>query len=314
MNPARTIAIQAKLPISVLGASINMACGSGLQAVFSAVYEIAQGAHQCLIAGGSESMSNTPFLLPDYRWGFKVGHMELPDAMHLDGLKCPITGLLMGQTIEHLAAKHRIGRSDADQYALESHRRASLADFAEEIVPTLHLEKDECIRHGATLGELAQLQPVYSPQGQVTAGNASAISDGAAAVLLAAPQASYKPPIAKILGWSEVALDPIDMGFGPVPAIQALVEQHKLSIPSIRHWEINEAFAAQVLACARALKLPGERLNPCGGGISLGHPIAASGARILVTLIHQLRAKGGGLGIAALGVGGGIGQAVLVEC
>jgi len=313
MNPARTIANTAGLPNSVLGATINMACGSGLQAVFSAAQDIAAGVHECVLAGGSESMSDTPHLLPELRWGYQIGHREIPDVMYQDGLKCPITKLLMGQTIEHLVEKHSVSRQDADEYALQSHQRASQADFTPERIPHRLLDHDECIRPNPTISELAALSPVYDHSGQITAGNASAISDGTASILLTNPQTSASETLAHILGWSEIALDPIDMGFGPVPAVQALLKQHNLNINDIALWELNEAFAAQVICCARALKLPIDRLNIAGGGISLGHPIGASGVRILVTLVHQLRKHGGGLGIATLGIGGGIGQAVLVE-
>jgi acetyl-CoA C-acetyltransferase len=313
MNPARTIGHLAGLPNSALGTTVNMACGSGLQAVFSAALDIGAGAFDYVLAGGSESMSDTPFLLPDFRWGYQIGHRELPDVMYRDGLQCPIVDLLMGQTIELLAAKHGISRSDADIYALESHRRASRADFSSEIVAHCLLGRDECIRFDADISDFSALKPVYEEDGHVTAGNASAIADGAACVLLAHPENVKSGCIARILGWSEVALDPIDMGFGPVPAVRLLLEQHGLGIGDIALWELNEAFASQVICCARALNLPMERLNVAGGGISLGHPIGASGARILVTLIHLLRNRGGGLGVATLGVGGGIGQAVLLE-
>ena len=313
MNPARTIACSAGLPNSVIGATINMACGSGLQAVFSAAQDIAAGAYECVLAGGSESMSDTPFLLPGLRWGYQIGHREAPDVMYQDGLKCPITNLLMGQTIERLADKHGVSRRDADEYAFESHRRASHADFAQERIPHSLLGHDECIRFNAAIDDFSALGPVYGPGGQITAGNASAISDGAAAIVLTSSTIGASGSLAHILGWSEVALEPIDMGFGPVPAVLALLKQHNLNVSDIALWELNEAFAAQAICCARALKLPMDRLNIAGGGISLGHPIGASGARVLATLIHQLRRLGGGLGIATLGVGGGIGQAVLVE-
>jgi acetyl-CoA acetyltransferase family protein len=234
--------------------------------------------------------------------------------MHLDGLRCPITGLLMGETIERLAAKRGVPRRDADGYALESHRRAAAADFSYERLPHPLLDHDECIRPGDTLEALQALPPVFGPDGQVTAGNASALSDGAATLLLARKDLSCgQPCLARILAWSEVGLDPMDMGEGPVVAVRALLEETSLSVEDIALWELNEAFAAQVLCCARQLDLPMDRLNIVGGGISLGHPIGASGARILVTLIHQLRLRGGGLGVATLGIGGGIGQALLLE-
>jgi len=314
MNPARTIALRAGLGKECLGTTLNMACASSLEAVFLAAQALSLGFPGPILAGGSEAMSDTPHLLPGFRWGLGLGHAKLPDVMHQDGLRCPVTGMLMGETIEQLVSKRGILREDADAYALESHRRAAQADFSAEILPHPLLDHDECIRPGDTLEILQALPPVFDPMGQVTAGNASALSDGAAALLLARKdQLLGRRPLARIMAWSEAGLDPLDMGEGPVFAARALLEEASLRVPDITLWELNEAFAAQVLCCARQLDLPLERLNVAGGGISLGHPIGASGARILVTLIHQLRLRGGGLGIATLGIGGGIGQALLLE-
>ncbi len=314
MNPARTIAIQAGLGIECLGTTLNMACASSLEAVFLAGQALSLGFPTPILAGGSEAMSDTPHLAPGLRWGLGFGHTQLPDVMHQDGLRCPLTGLLMGETIEQLVAKRGITRIEADAYALESHQRAARANFSAELLFHPKLNHDECIRPKDTLSALAGLPPVFDPSGQVTAGNASALSDGAAALLIARPdQALDQRPLARILGWSEVGLDPMDMGEGPVLAVQKLLAETSRSVQDIALWELNEAFGAQVVCCARQLGLPMDRLNVAGGGISLGHPIGASGARILVTLIHQLRARGGGLGIATLGIGGGIGQALLLE-
>lgn len=314
MNPARTIALRAGLGVGCLGTTLNMACASSLEAVFLAAQALSLGFPGPILAGGSEAMSDTPHLLPGLRWGLGRGHAMLPDVMHQDGLRCPVTGLLMGETIERLVAKRGVLREDADAYALESHRRAAKADFSQEHLPHPLLDHDECIRPEDTLEMLRALPPVFDSKGQVTAGNASALSDGAAALLLArADQLSGRRPLAKILAWSEAGLDPMDMGEGPVFAVRGLLKEAALRVEDIALWELNEAFAAQVLCCAQQLHLPMERLNVAGGGISLGHPIGASGARILVTLIHQLRARGGGLGVATLGIGGGIGQALLLE-
>jgi acetyl-CoA C-acetyltransferase len=313
MNPARTLAVRAGLGESAVGATFNMACASGLGAVFSGIQALSLGEARPILVGGSEAMSDTPHLLPELRRGYRFGHREAPDVMFQDGLLCPLTGLLMGQTIERLARKHGISREDADAYARESHARAAAHDFSAETVVHARLTRDECIRPDVSLEALAALPPVFEPWGQVTAGNASALSDGAAALLLARPdQAGETRPLARILGWTEVGLDPMDMGYGPVPAVTELLREMGLRLGDIALWELNEAFAAQVLCCQRALDLPLQRLNVAGGGISLGHPIGASGARILVTLIHLLRKRGGGLGIATLGIGGGLGQAVLV--
>jgi acetyl-CoA C-acetyltransferase len=285
-----------------------------MEAVFLAAQHLSLGGAQPVLAGGSEAMSDTPHLLPALRWGLRAGHHAAPDVMHQDGLRCPVTGLLMGETIERLVAREGITRDEADRYALESHHRAARATFEDELLPIGTLRSDECIRPGDTLESLASLPPVFRPDGQVTAGNASALSDGAAALLLARPdQAPEARPLARILGWAEATLDPLDMGAGPVPAVRDLLAEQGLGIPDIGLWELNEAFAAQVLCCARQLSLPLDRLNVAGGGISLGHPIGASGARIVVTLIHQLRRRGGGLGVATLGIGGGLGQALLLE-
>ncbi len=314
MNPARTIALASGLPAGGTAATVNMACGSSLQALRFGMLALQDPAEGPVLAGGSEAMSDTPFLLPGLRWGYGAGHREVPDVMHLDGLRCPSTGLLMGETIDRLAAKRGVTRADADAYAAESHRRAAGADLSGEMLPLEGLAADECIRPGCTAAALAALPPAFSPEGLVTAGNASALSDGAAALLLGREEhLGGRRPLARILGWAEAGVDPLDMGEAPVPAVRRLLESHRLAVQDIDLWELNEAFAAQVLVCARQLGLPLDRLNPAGGGISRGHPIGASGARILVTLIHLLRQRGGGLGIATLGIGGGLGQAVLVE-
>jgi len=311
MNPGRTIAVKAGLGLEVVGTTLNMACGSGMGALFQGVQCLLLGEPGPVVAGGSEAMSDNPHLIPNLRWGFRLGHRALPDVMHQDGLLCHLTGLLMGETVEPLARERGITRTQADRYALESHRRAASTDFSGEHLPHPLLDRDECIRPRASLGDLEALPPIFTPGGQVTAGNASALSDGAAVLLL-----SREPgpnPLGQILGWTEVALDPMRMGFAPVPAVTNLLKDCGLQVRDIDLWELNEAFAAQVLCCAEALDLPLERLNAAGGAISLGHPIGASGARIVVTLLHQLRQRGGGLGIATLGIGGGLGQAILVR-
>ena len=314
MNPGRTIALRAGLPGTCTGTTVNMACGSGLQALILGAQALELGAPGTVLAGGSEAMSDTPHLVPGLRWGFRMGHRSLPDVMHQDGLRCPVTGLLMGETIESLAERRGVTRPDADAYAARSHARAMAADFGPETAPHPALDHDEGIRPGTTGASLALLPPVFDPMGQVTAGNASALSDGASALLLARPdQAPGLRPLARLLGSAEAGVDPMDMGEAPVPAIRRLLDQHGLTAKDIDLWEINEAFAAQVLICSHQLGLPEDRLNIAGGGIALGHPIGASGARIVTTLVHQLRLRGGGLGVASLGIGGGLGLALLVE-
>ncbi|HJW72128.1 MAG TPA: thiolase family protein [Geothrix sp.] len=314
MNPARTLAIKAGFPTDTPAYTLNMACGSGLQAILLAAQQLKEPGSGPILAGGSEAMSDTPHLAPGLRWGFRMGHRQLSDVMEQDGLKCPLTGLLMGETIERLAVKRGITRLEADAWATESHRRAHAGDFTQELVPLPSLDHDECIRPGVTAEKLASLPPVFDPGGQVTAGNASALSDGAAAILLARrDQAGEARPLARILGWTEVGVDPLDMGEAPVPAVRRLLSAHGLAIQDIALWELNEAFSAQLLACQRQLSLPLDRLNVAGSGVALGHPIGATGARIVCTLVHQLRQRGGGLGVATLGIGGGLGLALLLE-
>jgi acetyl-CoA C-acetyltransferase len=313
MNPARTLALKGGLPHDTPAFTLNMACGSSLQALILGARRTADDGAPVLV-GGSEAMSDTPHLVPGLRWGFRMGHRQLPDVMHQDGLRCPVTGLLMGETIERLAAKRGITRLEADAWAAESHRRARLGDTRTERIPHPKLDHDECIRPDVSEAALAQLAPAFDPAGQVTPGNASALSDGAAVLLLARrDQAGDARPLARILGWSEAGVDPLDMGEAPVPAVRRLLGEHGMTVADIDLWELNEAFSAQLLVCQRQLAIPVERLNVAGGGVALGHPIGATGARIVVTLAHQLRQRGGGLGVATLGIGGGLGLALLIE-
>ncbi len=314
MNPARTLALKAGLPLDTAAFTVNMACGSSLQTILLAAQQLAEPGSGPVLAGGSEAMSDTPHLVPGLRWGFRMGHRQLPDVMHQDGLRCPVTGLLMGETIEQLARKRGLTRLEADAWAAESHRRAAQADFQTELVVHPALDHDECVRPAVTPERLARLAPVFDPEGQVTAGNASALSDGAAALLLGRREhAGDARPLARILGWSEAGVDPLDMGEAPVPAVQRLLAAHGMTVADIDLWELNEAFSTQLLVCQRQLGLPPDRLNVAGGGVALGHPIGATGARIICTLIHQLRRRGGGLGVATLGIGGGLGLALLLE-
>ncbi|MDR3684916.1 MAG: thiolase family protein [Geothrix sp.] len=313
MNPARTLALKAGLPLDTPAFTVNMACGSSLQALILAAQRL-PGDSEPVLVGGSEAMSDTPHLVPGLRWGFRMGHRPVPDVMHQDGLRCPVTGLLMGETIERLATKRGVTRSEADDWAAESHHRAARADFRAECLVHPKLDHDEAIRPEVSVEVLSRLPPVFTPMGQVTAGNASAMSDGAAALLLSRrDQAGDAKPLARLLGWSEAGVDPLDMGEAPVPAVRRLLAAKGMTVADIDLWELNEAFSAQLLVCQRQLAIPPERLNVAGGGVALGHPIGASGARIVCTLIHQLRQRGGGLGVATLGIGGGLGLAVLLE-
>jgi acetyl-CoA C-acetyltransferase len=314
MNPARTLALKADCAPATAAFTVNMACGSSLQALILATQYLPSAASGPVLVGGSEAMSDTPHLLPGLRWGFRQGHRSLADVMELDGLRCPVTGLLMGETVERLARKRGVTRPEADAWAAEGHHRAAQADFSQEHLQLPQLQTDECIRPSVTSEQLAQLEPVFEARGQITAGNASALADGAAALLVARrDQAGDTRPLARILGWAEAGVSPEDMGEAPVPAVRRLLDEQGLGVQDIALWELNEAFSAQLLVCQRQLHLPLERLNIAGSGVALGHPIGATGARIVCTLVHQLRLRGGGLGVATLGIGGGLGLALLIE-
>ncbi len=316
-NPARQAVIKAGLSIETPAITLNQACASSLAAVISAAEKIALGKIHRAFAGGVESMSMTPFLLPGARFGFKMGHQKLLDGMHQDGFFCPMAEMLMGETVDvFLARDLKISRQEQDAYALQSQERA--AQFArsasQEIEPVTTadgaLATDEHPRPDTTLASLAKLSPVFSKEGTVTAGNSSGITDGAAFLSLSD---SPSGAIAELLDYEVIALDPRQMGLGPVGATRALLRRQDLTVDAIESFELNEAFAAQVLACNRELKIPNEKLNPHGGAIALGHPIGATGARILVTLLNTLREKPGALGVATLCVSGGQGVAILVR-
>jgi len=327
-NPARQVVRRAGLPDSVPAHTINKACASGLQAIVSAAQSVRLGDSDLVVAAGTEHLSSVPFLAMDVRWGKKLGDEPLVDAMFKDGYLCPLCDQLMGETSETLATEYRIPRAEQDEYALASHRRAARAwsegRFASQVVPvevtagrkTTLVERDEHIRPDASLEEMAKLRPVFRKDGSVTAGNASAITDGAAAITVLSEAAAKRhgvTPQAAIVGYVSVAVDPARMGLGPVPAVRKLVEKTGVPLEQVDVIELNEAFASQVLACDRELKMDRERLNPNGGGISLGHPTGCSGARIVVALLAELTRTGGRYGIATLCVSGGQGMALLVE-
>src|SRR5262245_21615011 len=327
-NPARQIAYRAGVPVDRPAYTVNQACASGLQAVLSAARTVLTGEARVVLAGGTESMSNTPYLLPRARWGYRLGHAEIVDGMYRDGFNCPLSELVMGETAEELAAEMGIGREASDAYALESQLRCERARgegrFESEIVPVkvagkkgeVTLDKDEHPRDGTTLASLAKLPTVFREGGAVTAGNASGITDGAAAIVVASRAAASElglPVVARLVGWEVVGVEPRIMGIGPVPAVRRLLEKAGLDPAAIDEVELNEAFACQVLACNKELGFDAARLNPDGGAIALGHPIGATGTRILVTLLHGLERRGGQRGIATLCVSGGMGVAALVE-
>jgi acetyl-CoA C-acetyltransferase len=331
-NPARQIAWRAGLGDDVPAYTVNAACASGLRTILLGWQEILLGTAEIVVAGGAESMSKVPYLV-EARWGVKMGNQPLVDAMYRDGFLCPISKMIMGETAEVLAEKYKIPRAEQDEFALESHRRATRAQqecrFSREIVAVeardkkgnvTRVEKDEHVRADVTLEKLAKLPPVFSKSGTVTAGNASGITDGAAAVVLASEEKVREldlKPLARIVDAAISAVDPRVMGIGPVPAVRTLLGRTGTKLEEFGAIELNEAFAAQVLACDRDLHFPRERLNPNGGAIALGHPIACTGARITTTLIHELRGEGnsasGKRALATLCVSGGLGVAMEIE-
>ena len=328
MNVARQAALKAGLPIEVPAETVNRVCGSGLQAVVHAVEALRVGYVDTVVAGGTESMSNAPYFLPNARWGYRMGNQPVVDSMVAEGLTCAIHSCHMGITAEEVASRYSVSRADQDAFALESQRRAAtaIADgaFAAEIVPVAIPQKkgdpqlfavDEYPR--ATSAEaLAGLKPAFQKDGTVTAGNASGINDGAAALVVTTAQkakAVGTRPLARILSYVSTGVDPKVMGIGPVPAVRKVLERAGLAIKDIDLFELNEAFAAQSVAVARELGLDAARINVNGGAIALGHPIGASGARVLTTLLYALRARGLRYGVASLCIGGGMGIAMAVE-
>jgi acetyl-CoA C-acetyltransferase len=327
-NTARQIAFRAGVPVERPSFTINQACGSGLQAVFCAARAIRLGEARLVLVGGTESMSNTPYMLPRARWGYRLGHAELTDGMYRDGFNDPLSGLVMGETAEELAVEAGIDRQAADAYAAQSQQRCEAARvgdrFATEIAPLtvpqrkgdLVVTSDEHPRDGVTAADLARLKPVFRDGGTVTAGNASGITDGAAALIVASEEAAAEHglvPMARLLDWEVVGVEPRIMGIGPVPAVRNLLARQGLAFDAIDEVELNEAFASQALACLKELPFAAERVNPDGGAIALGHPIGCTGARILVTLLHGMARRGGRRGIATLCVSGGLGLAALIE-
>src|SRR6202022_5027530 len=327
-NTARQVSHRAGIPDSVPAFTVNKACASSLKALTLGALSIAAGENQVVLVGGAECMSATPYLLPRARFGQRMGHGEIVDAMYRDGFLCPLCGELMGATAENLVNEYSILRAEQDAYAVESQRRAGEAiaegRFAEEIVPvevpgkkkTL-VERDEHPRPETSLETLAKLAPVFDlEQGTVHAGNSSGITDGAAALVLGTEEMAKKagvPALARVTAWQSAGVEPARMGIGPVPAIRALLAKTNRRLADIDLIELNEAFAAQVIACARELPLDLSRVNVSGGAIALGHPIGATGARIATTLLHEMRRRDAKSGIATLCVSGGVGLAGLFE-
>ena len=323
-NPARQASVMAGIPVEVPAFTVNQACASGLQAILLAASRIQQGEASVLVAGGMESMTQVPFLLPRARRGYRMGHDEVVDGMYRDGFMCPLAKQVMGETAETLAKQYSISREEQDRYAARSQHRAQQARkqhrFQDEIVPVrvrgkgteTEVTRDEHPRDDVTWESLSSLPPVFDKNGTITPGNSSGITDGAAAVVLVSEREVLGRALTP-LAWVERgvtrALDPRIMGLGPVPAVKALEEKTRRPLGDYDLVELNEAFAAQVLAVDRELRLDPERLNVNGGAIALGHPIGASGARIVVTLVHEMARRKARNGLATLCVSGGLGIA-----
>ncbi|HEX8252060.1 MAG TPA: thiolase family protein [Thermoanaerobaculia bacterium] len=327
-NAARQVAIKSGLRHEVPAYTVNQACGSGLRAIMNAADQIRLGHSNVVLAGGTESMSNTPYLLPRARWGYRMGNDEIIDGMVRDGFMCPLADEMMGSTAETLADRYEITRDEQDRFAVESQAKAGRAyeenRFADEIVPVrvagrkgeTVIDKDEHPRFDADLGSMAKLPPVFRKQGTVHAGNSSGVTDGAASMLVASAAAIAQhslTPMARIVGYAQAGVDPRVMGIGPVPATKKLLDELSLSLDDIDLIELNEAFAAQVIACDREMNLDSAKLNVHGGAISLGHPIGATGARITTTLLHALQTRNKKYGLATLCISGGMGLSLVVE-
>jgi acetyl-CoA C-acetyltransferase len=327
-NPARQISIRSGVPQEIPAYTVNKACASGIKSIALAFQEIAVGNLECALAGGTESMSRLPYYLEGARWGYRLGNQELVDGMYRDGFFCPMAKMLMGETAEILAERYKIAREEQDQFALVSQQRAAAAQsggrFDAEIAPvtiegkkgTTILSRDEHLFLEATMEKMAKLAPVFSKTGTITAANSSGITDGAAAVVLASEtfvRQNNLKPLARILAATSAGVDPRVMGIGPVPAIRKLEKKHGLKLGDFDLVELNEAFAAQVLACDREVHFDREKLNVNGGAIALGHPIGCTGTRITVTLLHEMLKRKARRGLATLCVSGGMGMALAIE-
>jgi acetyl-CoA C-acetyltransferase len=328
-NVARQITFRAGVPDRVPAFTVNQACGSGLRAIIIATDKIMLGRAEIVLAGGTESMSRVPYFAEGARWGMRMGHTELIDGMYRDGFNDPLSGLVMGETAEVLARHYEISRDEQDEYALRSQQRAAAAGaagrFDAELFPLELKDRkghvtmfatDEHVRAKTTIEDLQKLSPVFADDGSVTAGNSSGITDGAAAITVmseAALEETDAEPLARIVDYEIVGVPPEIMGIGPVPAVRAILDRQKLTLADIDLVELNEAFAAQVLACDRDLQFDPERLNPNGGAIALGHPIGCTGVRITTTLLHEMQKRHARRGLATLCISGGMGMALLVE-
>jgi acetyl-CoA C-acetyltransferase len=327
-NPARQISIRSGVPQEVPAYTVNKACASGIKSLALGFQEIAMGNLDCVLAGGTESMSRVPFYLDGARFGYRMGHQEVVDGMYRDGFLCPMAKMLMGETAEVLAEQYKISREEQDQFALISQQKAAGAQsggrFDAEIAPVTMegkkgatvFSRDEHLFLDATMEKMAKLAPVFSKTGTISAGNSSGITDGAAAVVLASEnfvKQNNLKPLARIMAVTSAGVDPRTMGIGPVPAIRKMEVKHGLRLADFDLIELNEAFAAQVLACDRELHFDRDKLNVNGGAIAFGHPIGATGTRITVTLLHEMLKRKSKRGLATLCVSGGMGMALAIE-
>jgi acetyl-CoA C-acetyltransferase len=328
-NVARQIIYRSGVPETVPAFTINQACGSGLQSIILAAQQIMLDRAEVVLAGGTESMSRVPYFAEGARWGMRMGNTELVDGMYRDGFNDPLSGLVMGETAENLARQYEISRDSQDEYALRSQQRAQAAieasRFDGEMVgleikdrkgQIVEFARDEHCRAGTTIEELAKLRPVFSKDGTVTAGNSSGITDGAAAVIVMSEESLKKSgaePQARMVDYEVTGVGPEIMGIGPVPAVRALLDRQEMTLSDIDLIELNEAFAAQVIACDRELNFDPDRLNVNGGAIALGHPIGCTGVRITTTLLHEMVRRSARFGLSTLCVSGGMGIALLVE-
>jgi acetyl-CoA C-acetyltransferase len=328
-NVARQVSYRSGIPKEVSAFTVNKACGSGLKAILLATQEILLGNAKVMVAGGTESMSRVPYLIDNARWGLRMGNQPLVDGMYRDGFFCPLAEMVMGETAETLADMHRISRDEQDEFAVRSQNRASKATrdgrFHDEMVSvqlqgkkgeTKEFNLDEHIRMDVSIADMKKLPPVFSKTGTITAGNSSGITDGSAAVVLVSESEASRrklKPLARIVDYTIAGVDPKMMGVGPVPAIRKLLTKTGLKMDDFGLIELNEAFAAQVIACMRELPMDPERLNVNGGAIALGHPIGCTGARIVTTLIHEMRKRDTRYGLATLCISGGMGIALALE-
>jgi len=328
-NVARQVSINSGIPCEVPAITINMVCGSGLRSVSLAFQSILTGENHIVVAGGTENMSQSPYLLPKARWGIRMGDSNVIDSMVCDGLTDVFNQYHMGITAENLAEKYKISREEQDVFALESQKKAELAissgNFLDEIVPVpipqrkgdpLIFKQDEFPKFGTTLESLKNLKPAFKKDGTVTAGNASGINDGSAALVIMSKEKAMElgvKPLATIVSHGSAGVDPAIMGVGVVPATKKALDKAGISIEDLGLIEANEAFAAQSLSVAKELKWDFSKVNVNGGAIALGHPVGASGARILVTLLHEMRKRDISLGLATLCIGGGMGTSVIVQ-